>query len=218
MIDFRYHLVSLISVFLALAVGIVLGLVFGKMIGVFSSAWLMDRFTPASKDRDYQWIDMAGLAMVAGLLLGRFIPAFLDLQTAVDNSRKNQTYNTPAVATLLMFASQIEWMNDQGGLDWAVTRTKDSSSRLYDWAEASAVATPFVSDPAQRSPVVATIDFDDSVDAAAIAKALRANGIVDTEPYRKLGRNQLRIATFTAVEPSDVQKLLACLDALIEQL
>ncbi|GAA2061674.1 phosphoserine transaminase [Streptomyces albiaxialis] len=148
----------------------------------------------------------------------RHIPAFFDLKTAIDNSRKNQTYNTPALATLFLLNDQLEWINGQGGLDWAVKRTADSSSRLYGWAEKSAHATPFVTDPAQRSQVVGTIDFDDSVDAAAVAKALRANGVVDTEPYRKLGRNQLRVAMFPAVEPSDVEALTACVDYVIERL
>lgn len=146
----------------------------------------------------------------------RHIPAFFDLQTAIDNSRKNQTYNTPALATLFLLNDQLEWINGQGGLDWAVKRTADSSSRLYGWAEKSAYATPFVTDPAQRSQVVGTVDFADSVDASAVAKALRANGIVDTEPYRKLGRNQLRVAMFPAVEPADVEALTACVDYVIE--
>ena len=125
---------------------------------------------------------------------GRWIPDFLDLQTAIDNSRLDQTYNTPALATILMMAEQVDWFNANGGLDWCVGRTTESSGVLYDWAEASDVATPFVSDPALRSGVVATIDIDDSIDATGITKALRLNGIVDTEPYRKLGRNQLRVA------------------------
>ncbi len=149
---------------------------------------------------------------------GRHIPAFFDLPTAVDNSRKNQTYNTPALATLFLLNQQLEWINSQGGLDWAVKRTADSSSRLYDWATASEHATPFVEDPAKRSQVVGTIDFAEGVDASAIAKVLRANGIVDTEPYRKLGRNQLRVAMFPAVEPDDVQALTACVDYVIEHL
>ncbi|MDG9704588.1 phosphoserine transaminase [Streptomyces sp. DH37] len=148
----------------------------------------------------------------------RHIPAFFDLPTAIDNSRKNQTYNTPAVATLFLLADQLEWINGQGGLDWAVSRTADSSSRLYGWAEKSAYATPFVADPARRSQVVGTIDFAEGVDAAAIAKVLRANGIVDTEPYRKLGRNQLRVAMFPAVEPADVEALTACVDYVAERL
>jgi phosphoserine aminotransferase len=147
---------------------------------------------------------------------GRWQPEFLSLAVALDNSRKEQTYNTPAVATLFLLADQIEWMNGNGGLDWCVSRTKDSSSRLYGWAESSDFATPFVSDPGKRSLVVGTIDFADDVDAAAIAKGLRANGIVDTEPYRKLGRNQLRIGMFPAVEPDDVEALTRCIDWLVD--
>jgi phosphoserine aminotransferase len=147
---------------------------------------------------------------------GRWQPAFLSLQTAVQNSRKNQTYNTPAVATLLLLADQLEWMLEGGGLDWCVERTGASSSHLYGWAAERDFATPFVADPAKRSLVVGTIDFDDSVDAAALAAALRANGIVDVEPYRKLGRNQLRIGMFPAVEPADVEALTACLDWVVE--
>ena len=147
---------------------------------------------------------------------GRWVPDFFSLPTAIDNSVKDQTYNTPAVATLAMFANQLEWLNGNGGLTWAVQRTADSSGRIYDWAEASDFATPFVAEPSQRSQVVATIDFDESVDAAAVAATLRANGIVDTEPYRKLGRNQLRIATFPAIEPEDVSALLRCIDHVVE--
>lgn len=149
---------------------------------------------------------------------GRWIPDFLDLQTAIDNSRLDQTYNTPALATIYMMAEQVDWFNANGGLDWCVARTSESSGVLYDWAEASDVATPFVTDPAQRSGVVATIDIDDSIDATSITKALRLNGIVDTEPYRKLGRNQLRIAVFPAVEPDDVRALTRCIDHVIAQL
>ncbi len=149
---------------------------------------------------------------------GRYIPEFFSLTTAIDNSRKDQTYNTPAVATLLLLAEQLEWINGQGGLDWSVARTAESSSILYTWAEKSAVATPFVTDPAKRSQVVATIDFSDDVDAAAVAEVLRANGVVDTEPYRKLGRNQLRVATFPAVEPADVQALTECIDHVLARL
>ena len=148
----------------------------------------------------------------------RWCPEFLSLPTAVDNSSKNQTYNTPAVASLLLLDNQIEWMNTNGGLDWCVSRTADSSSRLYEWADASEFATPFVADPAQRSQVVGTIDFNDDVDAAAVAKTLRANGVVDTEPYRKLGRNQLRIGMFPAIEPEDVTKLTRCIDYIVERL
>jgi len=148
----------------------------------------------------------------------RWVPEFLSLTTALDNSVKEQTYNTPAVATLLLLADQVEWMNAKGGLDWCTTRTTDSSARLYNWAEASDYATPFVVEAAQRSQVVGTIDFDDSVDAAAVAKVLRANGIVDTEPYRKLGRNQLRVGMFPAIEPDDVSALTACIDHVVTQL
>ncbi|MFJ9181055.1 phosphoserine transaminase [Streptomyces sp. NPDC102360] len=146
---------------------------------------------------------------------GRHVPEFFSLPTAIDNSRKNQTYNTPALSTLFLLAEQLDWINGQGGLAWSTARTKDSSSRLYSWAEESKHATPFVSDAAKRSQVIGTIDFDDSIDAAAVAKVLRANGIVDTEPYRKLGRNQLRVAMFPAIAPSDVQALTACIDYVI---
>ncbi|MEU3751723.1 phosphoserine transaminase [Streptomyces olivoreticuli] len=149
---------------------------------------------------------------------GRHIPEFFSLPTAIDNSLKNQTYNTPALSTLFLLNEQLEWLNGQGGLDWSVARTADSSSRLYTWAEKSAYASPFVSDPAKRSQVIGTIDFSDDVDAAAVAKTLRANGIVDTEPYRKLGRNQLRVAMFPAIEPSDVEALTVCIDHVIERL
>jgi phosphoserine aminotransferase len=148
----------------------------------------------------------------------RWIPPFLSLATAVDNSGKDQTYNTPSLATLFLLAEQIDWMNGLGGLDGCVARTRDSSERLYGWADKSAYATPFVTDPALRSLVVGTIDLDDAVDAAAVAKTLRANGVVDTEPYRKLGRNQLRIGMFPAVEPDDVSALTSCIDWVVEQL
>jgi phosphoserine aminotransferase len=160
----------------------------------------------------------AALERVAELAAtDRWIPPFLSLATAVDNSLKDQTYNTPALATLYLMAEQIDWMLGLGGLDACVARTADSSGRLYAWAEKSEFATPFVSDPAHRSQVVGTIDFADSVDAAAVAKTLRANGIVDTEPYRKLGRNQLRIGMFPAVEPADVSALTACIDWVVER-
>ncbi|MGK2955091.1 MAG: phosphoserine transaminase [Solirubrobacterales bacterium] len=146
----------------------------------------------------------------------RWQPPFLSLKTALDNSRKDQTYNTPALATLILLAEQLDWMLAGGGLDFCVERTTASSSHLYGWAEASDFATPFVTDPALRSLVVGTIDFDDSIDAAAIAATLRANGVVDVEPYRKLGRNQLRVAMFPAVDPSDVEALTACVDWVIE--
>ena len=148
---------------------------------------------------------------------GRFIPAFLDLQTAVDNSRKNQTYNTPAVATLLMLADQVKWMNENGGLEGMVARTSANAEALYGWADAHELATPFVKEPAQRSLVVGTIDFDERVDAAQLAKALRENGILDTEPYRKLGRNQLRIGMFPAIDAQDVTTLTKAIDWLLAQ-
>jgi phosphoserine aminotransferase len=149
---------------------------------------------------------------------GRWVPDFFSLPTALDNSRKQQTYNTPAVATLFLFAEQLDWLNGNGGLDFAVGRTTDSSRRLYGWAERSPYATPFVADPQARSLVVGTIDLDAAVDAAAVAAVLRANGIVDTEPYRKLGRNQLRVAMFPAVDPSDVEALTECIDHVVAQL
>jgi phosphoserine aminotransferase len=148
----------------------------------------------------------------------RYIPEFLSLKTAIDNSRLNQTLNTPAISTLFLLAEQVDWMNENGGLKWADGRTKAASNHIYNWAEASAFATPFVSNVEHRSQVVSTIDFLDSVDAAEVAKILRANGIIDTEPYRKLGRNQLRVATFTATELSDVQQLTKCIDYVVERL
>jgi phosphoserine aminotransferase len=147
----------------------------------------------------------------------RWIPDFLSLATALDNSRKDQTYNTPAVATLLLLADQLDWMLGHGGLDWCVTRTSESSGHLYGWAQASSFATPFVADPDKRSLVVGTIDFAEEVDASAVASTLRANGIVDVEPYRKLGRNQLRIGLFPAIEPADVQALTRCIDYVVER-
>jgi phosphoserine aminotransferase len=148
----------------------------------------------------------------------RYIPASLNLATARDNSSKNQTYNTPALATIFLAVHQIEWINGNGGLEWAASRCDQSAATIYSWAEEHELASPFVSDPAKRSPVVATIDFDGAVDANVIAKMLRANGIVDTESYRKLGRNQLRIALFPAVEPADVAALTACIDYVIGEL
>ncbi len=148
----------------------------------------------------------------------RYIPETLNLGGALTNSRLNQTLNTPALATLALMDEQVRWINSNGGLTWASERTAESSGVLYDWAEACEVATPFVSDPAHRSQVVVTIDFDDSIDASAISKTLRANGIVDTEPYRKLGRNQLRVATFTAIDPDDVRALTGAIDYVLERL
>jgi phosphoserine aminotransferase len=177
-----------------------------KNFGSDGGLWL-GLFSPAALQR---------VASVAGS--GRWIPPSLDLATALDNSTKDQTYNTPAVATLWLLVEQIEWINGNGGLDWAVGRTSDSSSRLYTWAEKSPYATPFVAEPELRSLVVGTVDFADTVDAAKVAKVLRANGIVDTEPYRKLGRNQLRIGMFPAVDPDDVEALTACIDLVVEKL
>ncbi|EHR63290.1 phosphoserine transaminase [Saccharomonospora cyanea] len=148
----------------------------------------------------------------------RWVPDFLSLPTALDNSRKDQTYNTPAVATLFLLADQIEWMLGAGGLEWTTARTRESSNRLYEWAEKTSYTTPFVSDPGLRSQVVGTIDFDDSVDASLVARTLRANGIVDVEPYRKLGRNQLRVGMFPAIEPDDVTALTRCVEWVVENL
>ncbi len=149
---------------------------------------------------------------------GRFVPAILDLTIAVSNSAKDQTYNTPALATLFLFVNQVEWMLANGGLEWSAGRCDRSAEILYGWAERSEFAFPFVSDPAQRSHVVGTVDFDESVDAARVAKVLRANGILDTEPYRKLGRNQLRIAMFPAIDPDDVAAVTACVDHVVQAL
>lgn len=147
----------------------------------------------------------------------RWVPDFFSLPTAIDNSRKNQTYNTPALMTLVSMDAQVQWMLGNGGLAWAAERTADSASRLYRWAEASDVATPYVQRAQDRSNVIVTIDFDESVDAARIAAVLRANGVVDVEPYRKLGRNQLRVATFVAIEPDDVSALIRCIDWVLDQ-
>ncbi|MGO1538636.1 MAG: phosphoserine transaminase [Leucobacter sp.] len=149
---------------------------------------------------------------------GRYIPETLSLAGAVENSRKNQTLNTPALATIALMDEQVRWMNAQGGLSWAAARTAESSGILYEWAERTPGATPFVTQQDHRSQVVVTIDFDEGIDASAISRTLRANGVVDTEPYRKLGRNQLRIATFTAVDPDDVRALTTCIDYVLERL
>jgi phosphoserine aminotransferase len=174
-----------------------------KVFGSDGGLWLA-LMSPAALDR-----------IAAIKASGRYIPAFLDLATAVEQSRLEQTYNTPALATIFLAAEQTDWMLANGGLSWSAKRSAESAGVLYGWAERSAVATPYVADPALRSPVVATIDFDGSVDAAALAKTLRANGIVDTEPYRKLGRNQLRIALFPAIDPADVEALTACIDYVL---
>ncbi|MEI6552649.1 MAG: phosphoserine transaminase [Actinomycetes bacterium] len=149
---------------------------------------------------------------------GRWVPAFFDLGIAIENSRLDQTYNTPALVTLMLLAEQIEWMNSNGGLSFAAGRSTASSDILYSWAEKTSYTTPFVTDPAMRSKVVGTINFDDAIDATKIAAALRANGIVDTEPYRKLGKNQLRIGMFPAVDPSDVDALTKCIDHVVAAL
>jgi phosphoserine aminotransferase len=149
---------------------------------------------------------------------GRWVPAFFDLGIAIENSRLDQTYNTPALVTLMMLADQVNWMNDNGGLSFAAGRSAESAAHIYNWAEKTSYTTPFVTDPAMRSNVVATINFDESIDAMAIAAALRANGIVDTEPYRKLGKNQLRVGMFPAIDPSDVKALTACIDYVVAAL
>jgi phosphoserine aminotransferase len=149
---------------------------------------------------------------------GRWVPAFFDLSIAIENSRLDQTYNTPALATIILLAEQVEWMNANGGLKFAAGRSADSSSRLYTWAEKTEYTTPFVTNPAMRSKVVGTINFDESIDALEIAKILRANGIVDTDPYRKLGKNQLRIGMFPAVEPADIDALTASIEYVVSQM
>ena len=168
------------------------------------------------------WIAIMSPAAIARVekikASGRWIPAFLDLNIAIENSRLDQTYNTPALTTLVLLAEQIEWMNANGGLTFSAGRSADSSSRLYTWAEKNEYTTPFVEDAAKRSKVVGTINFDDSIDALEIAKILRANGIVDTDPYRKLGKNQLRIGMFPAVDPDDVDALTACIDYIVAEL
>ncbi len=161
----------------------------------------------------------AALQRAAQIAAGeRWIPAFFDLPTAIENSVKNQTYNTPSLATLFLMAEQLDWLNGNGGLDFAVGRTSDSAHRLYGWAEATSYASPYVLAPEQRSLVIGTIDFDESVDAASLAATLRANGIVDVEPYRKLGRNQLRVAMFPAIDPDDVEALTGCIEHVVERL
>ncbi|EXF26065.1 phosphoserine aminotransferase [Nesterenkonia sp. AN1] len=164
------------------------------------------------------WLAMmspAALERAEKLAAARWVPEFLQLSTAIENSRKNQTYNTPALATLVTLNEQVRWLNELGGMDFAAARTADSAGRVYAWAEAHELAQPFVADPAERSNVITTVDFAEEVDAAEVAKTLRAHGIVDVEPYRKLGRNQLRIATFTAIEPEDVTRLLHCIDHVL---
>jgi phosphoserine aminotransferase len=160
-----------------------------------------------------------GVARIEGIAASdRWVPASIDLKIALDNSRLNQTYNTPALATLFLLDRQIQWFLAQGGLDWAVGRSATSSAHLYGWAETSAYATPFVADPAMRSPVVGTIELDESIKVDEVVAALRENGIVDTFAYRKVGRNQLRIAMFPAVDPDDVRALTGCVDFVVERL
>jgi phosphoserine aminotransferase len=177
-----------------------------KCFGSDGGLWLA-AMSPAALER---------VAAVAAS--GRHVPASLDLRIAVENARLEQTYNTPALATLLLLVEQVEWMNENGGLEFAAGRCDRSAGILYGWAERTGYTTPFVTEPADRSHVVGTIDFAETVDAAAVAATLRQNGIVDTEPYRKLGRNQLRIGMFPAVDPADVQALTACIDWLAERL
>jgi phosphoserine aminotransferase len=161
----------------------------------------------------------AAIARVAKIKeSGRWVPAFFDLTIAIENSRLDQTYNTPAVATLMLLADQIEWMNTNGGMSFAAGRSAKSAEIMYGWAEKTSYTTPFVADPAMRSKVVATINFDDAIDALEIAKVLRANGIVDTEPYRKLGKNQLRIGMFPSVDPDDISALTKCIEFVVENL
>jgi phosphoserine aminotransferase len=177
-----------------------------KALGSDGGIWLA-LMSPAAIERAYE-IKASG----------RYIPQFLDLVTAIEQSRLEQTYNTPALATVWLAAEQLDWMNVQGGLAWAVKRSAESAAAIYGWADASEYATPFVTDPALRSAAVATIDFAAEIDAAVVAKVLRANGVVDTEPYRKLGRNQLRVALYPTIEPSDVAALTACVDYVVERL
>ena len=176
-----------------------------KGFGADGGLWVA-LLSPAAQER---------IALLEGS--GRWIPEFLSLKTALENSVKDQTYNTPAVGTLFLLADQVSWMLERGGLDWCVSRTRASSDHLYGWAESSAYAAPFVTAPASRSLVVGTIDFDQAVDAAAVASTLRANGILDTEPYRRLGRNQLRIAMFPTIDAEDVEAVTACIDYVVER-
>jgi phosphoserine aminotransferase len=168
------------------------------------------------------WIAIMSPAAIARVekikASGRWVPAFFDLSIAIENSRLDQTYNTPALATIILLAEQINWMNSNGGLKFAAGRSEDSSNRLYSWAEKTSYTTPFVTDAAMRSKVVGTINFDESIDALEIAKVLRANGIVDTDPYRKLGKNQLRVGMFPAVEPADIDALTSSIEYVVERL
>ena len=168
------------------------------------------------------WIALMSAAAIARVekikASNRWVPAFFDLSIAIENSRLDQTYNTPALATIILLAEQLKWMNENGGLKFAAGRSADSANRLYSWAQNTSYTTPFVTDPNMRSKVVGTINFDDSIDALEVAKILRANGIVDTDPYRKLGKNQLRIGMFPAVEPSDIDALTKSIEYVVERL
>lgn len=177
-----------------------------KALGSDGGIWLA-LFSPAAIERAFEI-----------KATKRYIPQFLDLVTAIEQSRLEQTYNTPALATVFLAAEQVDWMNAQGGLSWAVKRSAESAAAIYGWADRSPYAEPFVTDPALRSAAVATIDFAEGVDATAIAKVLRANDVVDTEPYRKLGRNQLRVSLYPTVDPADVTALTACIDYVVERL
>ncbi len=177
-----------------------------KCFGSDGGLWLA-LLSPAALERSAR--------LAAG---GRWVPAFLDLNIAIENSRLDQTYNTPALATLFLLAEQIEWFNENGGLEWAASRSDRSAEILYGWAERSSYAQPFVAKPDERSHVVGTIDLSEGVDAAAVAKVLRANGVVDTEPYRKLGRNQLRVAMFPGIDAEDVEALTNCVDFVVERM
>ncbi|NCU78661.1 MAG: phosphoserine transaminase [Actinobacteria bacterium] len=168
------------------------------------------------------WIAIISAAAIARVekikASGRWVPAFFDLSIAIENSRLDQTYNTPALATIILLAEQLKWINENGGLKFASGRSADSANRLYSWAQNTSYTSPFVTDPKMRSKVVGTINFDDSIDALEVAKILRANGIVDTDPYRKLGKNQLRIGMFPAVEPSDIDALTKSIEYVVERL
>ena len=183
-----------------------------KAFGSDGGLWVAV-LSPAAIERAYgiaKSVDLPGVR--------RWIPPFLSLTSAIENSRKDQTLNTPAVATLVMMENQIRWLNDNGGLAWASTRCAKSASLLYTWAEHSDYASPFVADKAARSNAVVTIDLDESINASQVVAALRENGIVDTNGYRKLGRNQLRVGVFPSVEPADVTALIHCLDYVVEHL
>jgi phosphoserine aminotransferase len=160
----------------------------------------------------------AAIERVERLSSERYVPTFLNIAEALANSRKNQTYNTPSLATLFLMVEQLDWIESNGGLQWAIGRCRHSADILYSWAESGERTTPFVSDATKRSPVVGTIDIDDSIQATDISAALRANGIVDTDSYRKLGRNQLRIAMYPAIDPTDIEALTRSIDYVMDAL